>query len=53
MRPGAKSNEFEHWKYVLFYADDVLRVSGKSNETLQALNMLFKLKDDAVEEPHM
>ena len=53
MRPGVKPNGFEYWEYILCYVDDVLCVSHKTTETLQALQRFFKLKDDKIDEPDM
>ena len=53
MRPGVKPNGFEYWEYILCCVDDVLCVSHKSKETLQALKMFCKLKDYKVEDLQM
>ena len=53
LRPDIKSNEFQYYKYVVYYVDDVLCISENPMITIQGIEHKFELKDDKIEPPEI
>ena len=53
MRKATKPDGFEYWEYILCYVDDVLCISHKPKELLDAISENFTLKAGSVKEPDL
>ena len=53
MRKATKPDGFEYWEYILCYVDDVLAISHKPQELLDAVSENFTLKAGSVKEPDL
>ena len=53
MRSATKLNGFKYWEYILCYVDDVLILSHQPLHSIDAIKVVFKLKDDKAEKPEM
>jgi len=51
MRAATKPNGFEYYEYVLVYVDDILVLSHKPKQTMDALGKLYRLKEDSIGVP--
>ena len=54
MRPMKRlSYVFKHYKYVIFYIDDVLTIRDDPNEVLQKIDRYFGLKPGSLADPNI
>ena len=48
-RPAVKEDSFEYYEYFLCYVDDIVAISHKAKDVLNAVQAIFKLKDNRIE----
>jgi hypothetical protein len=51
LRPAVKSDGTKYYEYVFIYTDDILAISQKPQEILDAIDQAFKLKPGSVQAP--
>ena len=49
--PAVKPDDFEYYKYVLIFVDDILNISHDTKATMETLGTLYQLNADSVGPP--
>jgi hypothetical protein len=53
LRPAVKPDGTEYYEYLMCYVDDILAISHKSAQVLEAIQLVFKFKGDKIAPPDM